>query len=86
MVEESTDVLDVRERPARERRLAEAAEVRADDAVALGERRRLPVPEPPVADAGVEQEQSGAVTDRVVGDVGAVETDGAQCSCACDSR
>lgn len=86
MVEEGADVLDVRERLARERRLPEAAEVGANDAVALGERRRLPVPEPPVADAGVEQEQTGAVTDRVVGDVGAVEPGRAQCSCACDSR
>jgi hypothetical protein len=80
MVEERAGVLDVGERAARQRRFPEAAQVRAEDQVPVGERLRLRVPEPPVADACVKQEDGRAVTARVVGDLGAVEPRGAQFS------
>jgi hypothetical protein len=85
VVEERAEVVDVGEGPARERRLAVAAQVEADDEVALGERLDLVVPEAPVAYARV-QEDDGRVfgrARRVVGDLGAVEACPAQLSSAC---
>jgi hypothetical protein len=54
MVEERSNVVDVGERSARKRRVAAAAEVRADDVMVRGERVHLAVPKPPVADACME--------------------------------
>jgi len=73
VVEESANVLDVGERPARKRGVAEAAQVEADDEVALSERVELAVPEPPVADAGVEEDDGRPVSGHVKRDLRAVE-------------
>jgi hypothetical protein len=55
--------------------------------VTFHERVHEPVPQPPVAHAGVEEEERAAVTDRVVRELGAVDArDGQSCSCAWDSR
>lgn len=78
VVEESGEVVHIGERPTGQRRVPVAAEVVADDAVPLGERRELPIPEPPVADGGVEEDDGRPVAGRVVGDLGAVEARGAQ--------
>jgi hypothetical protein len=83
VVEQRADVLDVGERPAGKRRLAEAAEVRSNDAMALGEGVNLVVPEPAIADAGVKEDDRGPGSDLVVGDLGAVEGDRAQLSATC---
>jgi hypothetical protein len=75
----------VGEAPSREGRVAEPAEVEADDPVPLGEGLDLAVPEPAVADARVEEEGSGALADDVVGELGAVDPRRAQRSFACDA-
>jgi hypothetical protein len=83
LVEERAEVVDVGERPTRKRRLAVAAQVGSDDEVLLGERLDLAVPEPPVADARVQEDDGGPFSRRVVGDVGAVDPGPAQLSFAC---
>ena len=60
-----------------------AAQVGSDDEVLLGERLDLAVPEPPVADARVQEDDGGPLSRRVVGDLGAVDPGPAQLSVAC---
>jgi hypothetical protein len=67
MVEERAQILDVGEGTAWKRRLAEPAEIGADDPVALGERLELLVPEAPVADPRVDEDDRRAVAALVVG-------------------
>ena len=87
LVEERAHVLDVGEGDAGERRVAEAAQIGPDDAMLLGELIHEPVPEPPVAHAGVEEDERRAVTGRVVRELGAVDAgEGQWCSCAWESR
>jgi hypothetical protein len=86
VVEEGCEVVDVGKRTARKRRLAVAAEVVADDEMAVGERGDLPVPEPPVAYRGVEEDDGRPFSARVVGDVRAVDVRRAQLDCDWASR
>jgi hypothetical protein len=60
-----------------------AAQVGADDEVALGESLDLAVPEAPVAHARVQEDDGGPLAPRVVGDLGAVDAGAAQLSSAC---
>ena len=83
VVEERPDVLDVGERPARERRLAEAPQIRSNDVVPPTKGLDLAVPEPAVAHAGMEEDDRGPVAEGVVGDLGAVDAGGAQLPGAC---
>jgi hypothetical protein len=73
MVKKRTQVLDERERSGRERRIPVATQVVADDAVARGEGVPLTVPEAPVADARVDEDDRRAGAGLVVGDLRAVE-------------
>jgi hypothetical protein len=83
VVEERAEVVDVGERPAGQWRLSEAAEIRAEDEVPLGEDVRLRLPEPAVADPGVDEDDRESVPAQVVRELGAVERCDAQ---ACASR
>jgi hypothetical protein len=78
MVEERREVVHVGERPARQRRVPVAAQVVANDEVPLGECADLAVPEPPVADGRVEEDDGRPLAGRVVGDLRAVEARRAQ--------
>ena len=62
VVEEGADVLDVRKGPAGERRLSEAAQVWPYDLIPPDERFHLAVPEPPVADSRVEEDDRGSAS------------------------
>ena len=68
LVEHLAEVVDVRERPARVRRLAEAAEVDSDDAVVAREHRHLAAPHPPVGDPLVYEQDCRPVAVRLVRD------------------
>jgi hypothetical protein len=83
VVEERADVVDVGERPAGQRRLSEAAQVRADDAVDFRKGLELAGPEAPVADARVQERDRKPLAGRVVGELGAVDRGRAQLSLAC---
>jgi hypothetical protein len=83
LVEQRAEVVDVGEGPTRKRRLAVAAQVGSDDEVLLGECLDLAVPEPPVADARVQEDDGRALARRVVGDLGPVDPGPAQLGLAC---
>jgi hypothetical protein len=78
LVEKRPGVLHERERPCRERGGAEAAQVRAHDQAARRKRLELAVPQPPVANARVQEQQRGPAARSVVGDLGAVDPRRAQ--------
>ena len=73
--EHGGDVGRVHERPVRERRLAEAAEIAGDHAEALREHGRHVVPHRPVCDPGMEEDDGRAVSGDVVCQIDAVDAE-----------
>ena len=71
VVQQSQEVVAVRERDVVGARPPEAARVVADDAVALGERGHLLVPHPQVGNAGVDQRQGMSLALHLVGQAAA---------------